>query len=91
MRCADHITYSQRHTIWTAAAIIVVGLLGGIVLASTSAVVPECGFSDWWLNALKDVGFPMAVAGFLLIRVERTLSEIRNALVDLKELHERKP
>lgn len=40
--------------------------------------------SDEWLRWVRDLGFPAAVALYVLIRLERRLEQIREALHDLK-------
>lgn len=40
---------------------------------------------DEFLNLIANVGFPIAVAAYLLIRVENKLGELTRAISDLRE------
>lgn len=40
--------------------------------------------SDEWLRWVRDLGFPAAVAFYVLFRLERRLEQIRDALQELK-------
>lgn len=38
-----------------------------------------------WLNLIGNVGFPIAVSAYLLIRVEAKLGQLSNAITQLRE------
>jgi|GEM_PF-901635 len=38
-----------------------------------------------WLNLIGNVGFPIAVAAYLLIRIEGRLAELSSAINELRE------
>lgn len=37
-----------------------------------------------WLPLMRDLGFPVAVAGFVLLRLEPRLRELTSALIELR-------
>ncbi|SHK37811.1 YvrJ protein family protein [Caminicella sporogenes DSM 14501] len=41
---------------------------------------------DTFINILSQTGFPIAVAAFLLIRIERRLDELNQTLVHMIEI-----
>ncbi len=71
----------RRRNLLTAFYLVLIGL-GSSIAWAVEGGEPTSSL-DWWLRALKDVGFPVAVAGFLLFRTDRTITEVPNALKDL--------
>lgn len=47
-----------------------------------SAVADACGHS--WVSIVKDLGFPAAVAAFLLLRLEPATRRLTDALVSVR-------
>lgn len=37
-----------------------------------------------WIQLIRDVGFPIAITGYLLIRMERTIKELNDKLIQLE-------
>lgn len=78
----EHIDRTKRRVRWTGGIIFLIAL-GGIVKTAIAATAePPPSLGDWLVGAVKDVGFPVAVAAFLLVRVERTLDDIAMGMKD---------
>ena len=45
---------------------------------------------DWW-KMISTVGFPIVVASYLLIRVEKVLGDVRDGIRELILIHRPKP
>lgn len=78
----EHISRTKRRVRWTSGIIFLIALGGIVKTAIAAGAEPPPSLGDWLVNAVKDVGFPVAVAGFLLVRVERTLDDIAMGMKD---------
>lgn len=51
-----------------------------------ASIDPPMGLSEW-TQFIRDVGFPIFVAGYVLIRLERTMTKLTDAITEmLREL-----
>lgn len=50
------------------------------VPAQPYALHPEVAF---WVGVVRDIGFPIVVTGFLLLRMERTIGKMTSAIQEL--------
>ena len=82
-RICSRVRRIRHHTIWTAVVMFLVAAYGTVTLAMTA---PEQSTAEFAMSAVRDVGFPMVVAGFLLVRVDRTMSELSDAVQELKDV-----
>lgn len=71
---------------WTSPAATVLLFSGaGVAMAS---IDPPMGLSEW-TQFVRDVGFPIFVAGYVLIRLERTMTRLADTITSLlKELRD---